>query len=137
MRNAPTSLLLILLVIGCSRGPTTPAAPSFGIRVTVTTTGQNIPAQLKFFACTNPISSASLELSLVCHLSASAFGTLESNGSVLIRTGTGAWHVGSELPSNCRPMPPYAEFFNHTVISPIVTVSNSDVTPLTLSITCL
>lgn len=69
--------------------------------------------------------------------SASAFGTVESNGSVLISTGTGTWHVGSELPSNCRPMPPYGAFFSHTVFSPSVTVIKNDVTPVMFSITCV
>ena len=139
------ALLLTLFALGCSSEPTGPltqpdpnapsAGPSSGIQLIVKTTGENLPAQLKFFVCRDP-RVQSLGIIFMCRLSLSASGTVDSNGDVVTRTPAGVWRAGLELPANCRPNPPFAEVYNHTVVGQKLTVITTALTPTTFSITC-
>jgi len=148
MTAVACAFLLIASSLSCSRSPTSPstqpdqtarwAASSSGIQLIVETTGSNLPTQLSFFVCSDPgMRSKSIGLSFLCRFTASAFGTLTSNGDVVTQTAAGIWRAGLELPGNCRPNAPFADFYNHTVISPIVTVARNALTPMTFSIACL
>jgi hypothetical protein len=145
----PTSraLLLTLCALGCSSEPTGPltqpdlnapsAGPSSGIQLIVKTTGENLPAQLKFFVCGEPRVVPGVELSFLCRFTLSASGTINSNGGVVTRTAAGVWRAALELPANCRPNPPFAEFYRHTVVGQSLTVVRNAITPTTFSVACL
>lgn len=140
------AFLLTLYALGCSSVPTGPltqsdptasAEPSSGVQLRVETMGSNLPTQLKFFVCSDSrTQSKSVELSFLCRFTASAFGTLRPNADFMTRIAAGVWRAGLELPANCRPNPPFAEFYNHTVVGQRLTVIENAVTPTMFSINC-
>ena len=148
MNAVSCAFVLVLCALGCSSIPSSPlteadptapsAGPSSGIELGVETTGSNFPSQLKFFVCSDPRTQSNrIELSFLCRFTALASGTVSSNGKSVAGTVAGIWRVGLELPHNCRPNAPVAEFYNYTVVSPALTVARNAFTTMTFSIVCL